>query len=163
MANIRRVGSWDIAGLLTRNLGRDITEEMQAALRQIGLEGEGMLKKYIRNQEESWEKLNDKYLAFKIRKGLSNKTLIASSTMIQSISSYATYPKVFIGVKRGKKYKNEEDVANIAAVMEFGSIKKNIPERPFLRPVNEKLQEKLDNNLLGKRIVEFLKKKYGIN
>lgn len=159
---IDKVGRWDIAGLMTRNLKRDITEELEGALKMIGLEAEGMMKKYIVQQKGDWENLNEDYLKYKKRKNLSNKKLIATSTMVQSITSVVTYPKVFIGVKRGKVYKGGEEVANIAAVHEFGSKKMGIPARPYMRPVHEEMKLKLKDNLIGKRIVEFLRNKYGI-
>ena len=162
MSSFKKVGKWDVAGLLTRNLKRDVTEEMEVALKQIGLEGEGELKKYIVGQKGDWKELSEKYKKYKAKKGLSNKTLMASTTMLQSITSVAAYPKVFVGVKRGKKEKNGEDVANIAAVMEYGSDKINVPARPYLQPVSDIMQGRMKDNLLGKRIVEFLRKKYGL-
>jgi len=162
MKHVQKIGRWDIAGLFTRNLKRDITEEMAVALKQIGLEGEGLMKKYIRDQKGNWQMPSALYLKYKQKKGLSNKTLMATTLMVQSITSVEAYPKVFIGVKRGVKNKEGVEVANIAAVMEFGSEKRNIPARPYMAPVNEIMQEKLDNNLLGKRIVEHLRKKYSM-
>lgn len=159
---IDKVGKWDLAGLMTRNLKRDIAEELEAALKMIGLEAEGDMKKYIVQQKGEWEALNADYLKWKKSKNLSNKTLIATSTMVQSITSVVTYPKVFIGIKRGKLYKGGEEVANIAAVHEFGSKKMGIPARPYMRPVHEEMKNKLKDNLLGKRIVEFLRNKYKV-
>jgi len=166
---IEKVGRWDVAGLFTRNLKKDIPEELKVVSRQIGLEAEALVKKYIVSQQGfsdskyKWSKLSDAYVAYKKRKKLSNKTLIATSSMVQSITSVAMYPKVFIGVKRGTKNKDGDDLTNIAATMEFGSEKRNIPERPFLRPINDLMKQKIEKeNLVGKRIMEFLKKKYSI-
>ena len=167
---IEKVGRWDIAGLFTRNLRRDIAEEMEVALKQIGSETEGLMKKFIRNQsgfsnpEAKWEPLSKAYAAYKKKtKGLSTKTLIATSSMLQSITSVASYPRVFVGVKRGAKGKEGEELANIAAIMEYGSKSRNIPARPFIAPVADFQMMRIQRgNLLGKRIIAHLKKKYGM-
>lgn len=167
---MQKVGRWDVAGLFARNLKRDISEEMEAALKQIGSETEGLMKKFIRNQsgfsnpEAKWAPLSTAYAAYKKRtKGLSTKTLIATSSMLQSITSVAAYPKVFVGVKRGTKGKDGSDTANIAAIMENGSKARNIPARPFIRPVADYQIMRLEHgNLLGRRIVDYLRKKYGM-
>lgn len=174
-SQVKRVGRWDLAKRFTANIGKDIADEANKALKQIGSEAEGNMKKYIRDQigfgssEYPWPKLSDAYAAYKKRKkGLSNKTLIATSSMFQSITSIAAYPTVWVGVKRGKLDvgpggKGKEDVANIAAVMEWGSKKRDIPARPFLRPVNDYMQMKIKSgNLFGKRIIEIMKRKYGL-
>lgn len=166
---LKKVGRWDLAGMFTRNIGREIAEELDVSLKQIGAEGEGLMKKYIRGQmgfsnpNHKWEKLSDAYLAYKKRKGLSDKTLMSSTSMVQSITSQAAYPRVFIGIKRGVKNKEGDDLVNIAATMEYGSKKRSIPARPFIQPVNDFLMMKITSgNLLGKRIIEHLKKKYGL-
>lgn len=168
MELVNKVGRWDIAGLMVRNLKSDITKELTIVLKQIGSQGEKRIKKYIRDQEGKaasgelkWEDLSKAYIAYKKRKGLSSKTLISSSSMWQSITSVAVYPKVYVGIKRGAKNKDGEDLVNIGAVMEFGSKKRDIPARPFVRPVaNELIEDVTKNNLIGRRLLALLRKKY---
>lgn len=166
---IEKVGRWDVAGMFTRNLKKDIPEELQVVLRQVGLEAEGLMKKYIVGQEGvssskyKWKELSEDYLKYKKRKKLSKKILVATSSMVQSITSIAMYPKVFIGVKRGAKNKEGDDLTNIAATMEYGSEKRSIPARPFLQPINDLMKQKIEKeNLIGKRILEYMKKKYSL-
>lgn len=167
---LKKVGRWDIAGLMTRNIGRDIPIELAVALKQVGLQGEKMMKKYIIEQkgesasgDYKWKELDKAYLFRKGADGYSTKTLIRTSTMVQSISSQSIYPKVFIGVKRGVAQEDGQDVANIAAIMEFGSQKRNIPARKFIAPVGEDLQMQItEQNLFGQKILKYLRKKYGL-
>lgn len=161
---IQKVGRWDIAGLMLRNLKKDIPEELTVALRQIGAETEGLMKKRIVSQPSEWQPLGRKYFYHKWIKGESTKTLIRSSSMLQSITSYAAYPYVFVGVKRGVKNKEGDELANIAAIMEFGSVKRNIPARSFIEPVATYQLNRIRNeNLFGQRIIKYLKKKYSID
>lgn len=161
-AFIKKVGKWDVAGLMTSNLKKDIPIELEVALKQVGEEGEKHMKKFIRGQLGTWLPLSPQYAQRKRNKGQSSKILLASTTMWQSITSQAVYPTVFIGVKRGKKEENGEDVANIAAIMEFGSMARNIPARPFIQPVSDYMKLRMAGNLFGRRILEYLRKKYGL-
>lgn len=170
MANhIEKVGDWVNARAFTRELKKSMTEELQIALAQIGLDGVREMKKYITEQKGKWKPLNRRYFYRKWLLGLSTNTLVASSTMVQSITSQVNYLTVWIGIKRGKAHppnepggKAGEDVANIAAVMEFGSKKRKIPARPYMQPTLEIMKAKLDDNMLGKRLLKVLEKKYGM-
>ena len=63
--------------------------------------------------------------------------------------------KVYIGVAKGKKKKKRKgktsDVATYASVQEYGSAKKNIPPRPYLRPAvvenKEQIAEDIKNGI----------------
>jgi len=166
---VEKVGNWDLALRVARNLKLDIRQELTVVLKQVGAQGERMMKLYIRNQEGHdapgdlrWAYLSREYHKRKVREGLSYKTLIASSSMMQSITNYAVYPKVYVGIKRGAENSKGGDLVKIGAVMEFGSKKMNIPERPFVRPVAEKLMgEVVENNLIGRRLINYIRKKHG--
>jgi hypothetical protein len=170
---IDRFGKWQIARSIAENMGKEIPRELYVALNRVGLQAEKEMVKYIKNQQgvggtPPWAALSEKYLAQKKKaKGISNKILIASTTMLQSITTVPGFPSVFVGVKRGKvdpgpSGEGKEDVANIAAIMEFGSKARGVPARPFIRPVMDHINDQLkNNNLFGHHIVEYLKKKYG--
>jgi len=133
-------------------------------LRQIGSEAEKDMKLWIRDQRGKsapgkfrWAPLTDATLK---RKGKRNKTLIDSSSMLQSITSTVMFPNVFVGLKRGVKNKKGDDLVPIAAVHEFGSQARNIPARPFVRPILVLIEKKIANNLIGRRLLAFIRKKY---
>lgn len=185
---IRKLGRWDLAGELTRELKIDIRESNEIVLKQIGLLGEKWVVKWIQHQPGVWAPLSEEYKEWKIKKGYSSMMLRRTSTLINSITSSATHQQVFIGVKRGKKYHKNlsdnggsrdgkgrftkkkqgssgdgEDIANIAAIMEFGSPARGIPARRFLSPVYIMLSRKIRvEKLFSKYLMAHLKRKYGI-
>lgn len=160
--SFKKIGNWEVAKQFCLNLDEDIKSVLPKALAQIGLEGEAFMKKYIVGQQGKWKALSRRYKARKKKQGFSTKILIRSSTMVQSITSIPGNMQVFIGVKRGKK-DGDMDVANIAAIMEFGSKKQNIPARKFMKPTYEEMTRRIaKENLFQTRILNLLKKKYGM-
>jgi len=160
---IKRTGNWNGARRLTQNLQKEIVLANTTTLRQIGLKTERLIIKWIERQPSSWPPLSDKYKRYKSKKGYSNLMLRRTGDMINRITSYATPEMVFIGVKKNVKYKNGEEIANVAAVMEFGSKKRNIPLRPFLSPAHSVMLRKIrEERLFQKMLLENLKKKYAV-
>lgn len=189
--SVRKVGDWDKARKLVNNLDIDIKQSQKVVLRKVGALAERFMVKWIQRQPGIWPGLNKKYLSQKVEDGYSKLMLRRTGTMINNITSEEKYPQVFVGLKRGLKYhegirqdKNgvyrntkgqyvtkkaageaaaEKEVANIAWIMEFGSEKRNIPARPFLRPTLRYMIWKISReNLFGKYLLEHLRKKYGI-
>ena len=159
-SGLRKVGQWDLAGLLTRNLNSDIDKSNKIVLMQIGLELEGMIVKRIHSQPSEWEPLSEKYQKRKAKEGKSNLMLIATSTMVNSVTSVVKYPLVAAGVKRGAFNEDGVEVANVAAVMHFGSEKRNIPPRDFLTKPYQEMRKKIAGGLFQKRLLQFIRKKY---
>lgn len=166
-ATFRKIGKWNLAGSITNNLKHDIKDSNEIVLMQIGLLGEKWVVKWIQHQPSVWTPLSPEYKAWKVKKGYSEMMLRRTSTLIQNITSEVQYPRVFIGVKRGKKYSTNagtEDISNIAAIMEFGSQARNIPARRFLSPVYTLLLNKIrKDKLFSKMLMAYLRKKYGVS
>lgn len=181
--HFKKFGNWDLAGLLTNNLKKDIQDSNKKALKQLGLRTERLIVKWIQRQPSSWPALNEKYLDQKVRQGYSGLMLRRTGSLINAITSYASDNEVFVGVKRGKKHpggkgrgrdskgrftKKEsggggEDIANIAAIMEYGSQKRNIPPRPYLLPAYKQIRREIvETKYFSKFLLEYLKKKYSI-
>ena len=163
ISSIRKVGQWSLAKRLTAGIGKDIESANKDAMKLIGLEAEKFMIKYIKDQPSDWPALNPEYKAYKmgIRKGsyssiktrklkkggtqYSEKMLFRTSTMWNSIKSAFNFPTVFIGVKREVKYKakdGEEEVAKIAAIMNYGSAERNVPARPYLEPTQSAMNKR---------------------
>lgn len=53
--------------------------------------------------------------------------------------------KLYVGFPESAKYDDDTPVAGIAAVQEFGSTKRGIPPRPFMRPTVEKYESEWVN------------------
>lgn len=143
------------------NLKNEVEENNKVVLKQIGLLCERAVVKFIARQPSGWAPLKPSYLDRKIKEGYSALTLRRTGTMINAITSVEKYPEVFIGVKRGVKYNSGQDVANIAAIMEFGSAKQNIPARPFLYPVMKMMRIKIvQEKIFEKSLMDRYRKKY---
>lgn len=158
-----RIGRWDAARYLTSNIGNDINAANTIALRKISLKAERIMVKYILSQPSVWPALSPTYLEQKKRKGLSNKTLIASSSMYGSIKPFSNDKIAFAGLKRKVKNKDGEELANIAAIMEFGSKRRNIKPRPFIAPTYQAVLRWMNKNkIFVSEIDNFIRKKYGV-
>lgn len=132
---MQKFGDWDVVIRMARNLPQDVAMANRVSLQQIALMAESLALKFIRDQSLNWKPLSKKYMDRKAREGLSNKIYVATSTMFQNITSYADSQIAFAGVNRKAKYANGESVANIAKIMEYGSIGRNIPPRKLWRVV----------------------------
>ena len=132
------------------NLGllENIEEEMRKALiltlHQVGAKIEAVAVSHIENQDLDWAPLSTAHLAYKERKGYSEKIYIMTSTYMMNITHKVKEDKLEtdIGVMRGVATTEDgHDVADIAAVLEYG--KEGFtnftapPARPLWRPALE--------------------------
>lgn len=184
--SFKKFGDWDKAGLLTSNLKKDIEYSNTLALRQLGLKTERLVVKWIQKQPSSWPALSDKYKDAKEAAGYSGLMLRRTGSLINAITSYADKKQVAVGVVRGKKHpggkgaggrdekgrfkkksagtEGGEDMANIAAIMEFGSAKRNIPPRPYLMPAYNQIRRMIvETKYFSNFLLDYLKKKYSIH
>lgn len=165
MSNIRRFGDWKKAQNMSNNLKKDINHANTVALKQIGLKTERLVVKYIQSQPKTWPPLSEDYLRRKERQGDSNLMLRKSGTYINSIRSSVEEPKklVFVGVKKEAVSDEGEVLANIGAVLEYGSEKINVKPRPHFEPVKKQMLRKIKTEkLFTNYLNNELRRKYGI-
>lgn len=164
MGTMRMTGDWDIVGLFTQRLGRELSASRAIALKRIALESEKIAKQHIQRQDLKWSPLNAAYLKRKLAQGMNKKILIRTSTYFQSVTGYVEGDTALAGIKREAKDKDGKSLANIAAVHEYGSKRRNIPARPLWKPTYAEMLGKI-------RDVEFsaphifairMRNKYGI-
>lgn len=163
--NIKRIGDWRNALALVANLNNDMERARKITLKRVGLYAEGKAKKHMSKQDLKWLPLKPRTITAKVRRGESEKTLIATSSYFQSITSWVKKDKVLIGVKRNVVNRKGQVIANIARVHEFGSSTRNIPARPLWKPV---LKETV--KFMGKSkdlnpsyvFLNIIKQKYGV-
>lgn len=161
--NIKKVGRWDLAGMVTKNLKHDIKDSNLIVNRKMGSLLERYVIKWIKRQPGLWAPLNEKYKKRKEKQGYSNLTLRRTGTLINNITSVANVDMFFCGVKREVKYNDGESVANIALIMEVGSAKRNIPPRPYLTPAMRWMGMKIRTEKLYEvMLMDYIRKKYGI-
>lgn len=157
---IKKIGNWSDAEKMFANIKVDIQSANEVALKQIGLKGERYVVKVIQSQPSSWPALSDKYRAWKKKKGYSSLMLLRTKDMFNRITSMADKKQVFIGLKREAVNREGESLANIAAIMEFGSKKRNIPARPFLMPAHQQLVNEGLDKLFQELFMKECKRKY---
>jgi len=160
MASIKKIGDWKAAAAQIKGMKTDIQSANEVALKQIGLKGERYVVKVIQSQPSEWPPLKDKYRNWKKKHGYSSLMLMRTRDMFNRITSFADKKQVFIGLKREAINREGESLANIAAIMEFGSKKRNIPARPFLLPAHKKLMDEGLQKLFTELYLKECKRKY---
>jgi len=157
-----KFGDWDIAVSTSSEMSATIDRSLRGTLRFVALKAERMAVKFVEDQSLQWEPLSRQYMDRKAREGLSNKILIATSTYFQSITSKAEGFVAVAGVFKQVKTKDGESVANIAQVLEFGSIARNIPPRPLWTIVFKEMHKWLkDSQIFSRNVERAIKRRAG--
>jgi len=136
-----RRGNWDRVIRKFQTLQRDMEQALCEATIEAANLVEGTVIGHLKNQDLGWQPLTEAYLKRKKsgkKRGsrrLSGKTLIATRTYFQSITSEVDGMQGFVGVKRGvAREADGTDVFNIAMVHEHGSSDGRIPARELWAP-----------------------------
>jgi phage gpG-like protein len=169
------IGDWDKAIQLFGN--NPVKKAIDLARNQIGIAGASMVKKGIRDGAPGGKTFEPLSNWTKERKG-SSKPLIDNGDLLGSVTHELNgNSDVWIGVKRGRA-KNGQEIVNIAAVHEFGTVisatpkmraylhyqgihlKRDtfaiyIPERSFLRATFDSSDFK---KMLGDKMAEALRR-----
>lgn len=143
---LTRIGDWTRAGNLVNALRNEAIKSREIALKRMGLSAEKIAKQHISSQDLKWAPLNADYKAAKVRKGMSENILVATSSYFQQITSWTADGTVYVGVKKVARNKSGQELANIAAVHEYGSTTANIPARPLWRPTLSDLKAAIAKN-----------------
>lgn len=148
---------------MIHNLDRDIERASLLALKRVGILAEREILMYIKSQPTVWPKLSEDYLELKTRRGLSTSTLIATGDMFNRITSHDYGSVIMVGLSKKALNSDGESLADIAATMEYGSLRRNIPPRPFLLPSKAKIIKHLQQTgFFGKFVLNYVKKKNGL-
>lgn len=162
--NFQKFGDWDLVLNLASNMSADIQRANKITLMQLSSRAEAMAVKHLRDQDLKWRKLNPDYAKRKASQGLSDKILIATSSMFQSVTSQVNQQgtQSFAGVLKKARNKKGVVIADIALTMEYGSVKQGIPARPLWRPVYKKMKEYLvKEQLFAANAIREMKKRTG--
>ena len=150
---VRRFGQWDKAKQV---LGTNLGAKLARALRQATVKNAVLLvreiKKGIRSQAPGGQPFV-KLAESTIKKKGSSKALIDTGFLLASITQLILGDKAFVGLLRGTRNKEGDEIVNIGAVMEFGATIQHpngavivIPPRPFLHPVMEQYRDQIIEN-----------------
>jgi phage gpG-like protein len=107
------------------------------------------IKKGIKSQAPGGKKFQPLAKATIEKKG-SSKALIDTGFLLSAITQKIMGDKAFVGLLRGTRNKDGDEMVNIGAIMEFGAtiqmpsgVTIVIPARPFIHPVMEKHKDEI--------------------
>lgn len=146
-------GAWNTINKITKDLEKLGKQSMKEGLIKVGLHAEKRAKQHISKQDLNWKPLNQKYRNAKERKGFSTNILVRSSAYFQAITSFFEDDMAKVGVKKVARDKEGKEIANIAAVHEFGSSKAKIPARPLWQPVLKETTEWIEKEQVFEKII----------
>jgi len=141
---VSRFGDWEKAKQV---LGTNLGARLAQALRQATVKNAMLLvreiKKGITSQAPGGVPFVQLAQSTIERKG-SSKALIDTGFLLASITQLILGDRAFVGLLRGTRNKEGDEMANIGAIMEFGATINHpngaviiLPPRPFLHPVME--------------------------
>jgi len=150
---VRRFGQWAKAKQV---LGTNLGAKLAKALRQATVKNAMLLvreiKKGIKAQAPGGKPFV-KLAESTIRRKGSSKALIDTGFLLASITQLLLGDRAFVGLLRGTRNKDGDEIVNIGAVMEFGATIQHpngavivIPARPFLHPVMEQYRDQIVKN-----------------
>jgi len=150
-------GNWDKAISDLDHLGTNVLNAVKLTTHQNALILQATITKHFQNQDLGWAALKKGYPEWKAAHGLSNQILIATSTLMQSITTNIVDGGMtaFVGVLRQSSRKDGADPISIAAVHEFGSEARSIKKRPYLIPSLKEDQPKMKERYV-KAITDIL-------
>lgn len=162
MSGTRKIGDWKKVERIIGNLAKEMENAREESLKKWGLKAEGIAVKHINSQDLNWAPLKPATISTKIRKGYSTNILVATSDYFQAITSWADKDSTYAGVKKKVKDGDNNVVADIAKVHEFGSSAGNIPARPLWKPTFKDTMDWFkDSNSTPAKIFKKNMRKYG--
>jgi hypothetical protein len=139
--SVKFTGNYDKTKSFVDNLDSSIKKGLDLSIKKVGLKAESMAVKHMRDQDLGWKPLSQRYLARTLKFNKSEKTMISTEGYWHAITTKKTDKGVFIGVLKGEKNEDGNEIAKYAAINEFGSTARNIPARPLWQPVLSELRE----------------------
>ncbi len=150
---VRKFGDWKrLEATLHNCLPARIEKALNRAATKSALLLVREIKKGIKSQAPGGKAFTPLAEATIEKKG-SSKALIDTGFLLSSITQIIKSDKAFVGLLRGTRNKDGEEIVNIGAIMEFGATIQQpngvtivIPERPFLHPVMEQYKDEIKQN-----------------
>ncbi|MBM4042409.1 MAG: hypothetical protein FJ290_28285 [Planctomycetes bacterium] len=150
---VSRFGDWEKAKQV---LGSNLGARLAQALRQATVKNAMLLvreiKKGITSQAPGGVPFARLAQSTIERKG-SSKALIDTGFLLASVTQLILGDRAFVGLLRGTRNKEGDEMANIGAIMEFGATINHpngaviiLPPRPFLHPVMEQYRGEIVKN-----------------
>ncbi len=134
-----------------------VKKEMSQEIGRGLVKAEGRVLDHMDKQDLGWEDLNPDYEAQKEKKGLSPDTLRASNQMYSNVTTQQTDAfSGMVGVQRGVKTKDGEDITDIAIIHEQpDNDGTKIPARKLWEPTFNEIKDDVAADLQGAAIRVF--------
>ena len=150
---VSRFGDWEKAKqVLGTNLGARLAQALRKATVKNAMLLVREIKKGIVSQAPGGMPFARLAHSTIERKG-SSKALIDTGFLLASITQLILGDRAFVGLLRGTRNKEGDEMANIGAIMEYGATINHpsgavivIPPRPFLHPVMEQHLDQIMKN-----------------
>ncbi len=150
---VKKFGDWNRLDAALKNC---LPARMEKALNRAATKSALLLvreiKKGIKSQAPGGKAFEPLAKATIEKKG-SSKALIDTGFLLSSITQIIKSDKAFVGLLRGTRNKDGDEIVNIGAIMEYGATIKHpngatiiIPPRPFLHPVMEQYKDEIKRN-----------------
>lgn len=145
-----KTGDWNELNRFLKEISdpAKLGRHLKSATEANAIEAQGAIKTGIRNQWPDWEPLAESTIKRKLAAGRHKsaagiKILIDTGQLLNNIAWKVYDPfKAAVGVMKGAKRKDGEDLVNVAAVHEYGSRDGRIPSRPYLSRAVRRLEKK---------------------
>jgi hypothetical protein len=152
-------GDWKKALAVLDGAANNIKKGMSKTIRRKMIDVERRVLAHVDDQDLGWDELDPKYADQKEKKGLSPDTLRASNQMYSNITTAQIDDFTgAVGVQRGVKNKDGEDVTDVAIIHEQpdndGTI---IPARKLWEPTFDEIKDDVAAELQGVVIKVFKK------
>lgn len=152
-------GDWKKLISSLEHAGKDLGANMSKGISRSLGKIERKVLDHIDRQDLGWDELSEPYAKRKKKAGLDPDTLRATNQMYENITT--DRPDAFtgaVGVTRGVKTKDGEDITEIALIHEQpddDGVK--IPARKLWKPVFEEVKDDVGSELMGVTIRTFKK------
>ena len=150
---VRRFGQWSKAKQV---LGTNLGSRLAQALRQATVKNAMLLVREIKKGIVSQAPGDQPFAQLAestIRRKGSSKALIDTGFLLASVTQLILGDRAFVGLLRGTRNKDGDEMVNVGAIMEYGATINHpngavivIPARPFLHPVMEKYRDQVVKN-----------------
>jgi len=151
--SVSRFGDWEKAKQM---LGTNLGARLAKALRQATVKNAMLLVREIKKGITSQAPGGIPFVRLAestIQKKGSSKALIDTGFLLASITQIILGDRAFVGLLRGARNKEGDEIANIGAIMEYGATINHpngaviiLPPRPFLHPVMEQHRDQIVKN-----------------
>jgi len=144
-------GDWDKLKRTLDGVARKFESETGKQIGKAIMKIERKVLDHIDEQDLGWEPLTEPYAKRKEKLNLGPDTLRATNTMYENISTYQ--PNDFegaVGVTRGVKTKDGEDITDIAIIHEQpDNDGKKIPARKLWEPTMKEMEGEIPPEIMG--------------